>query len=485
VAGPARHQLRSTARPDPDEVPSARPLDVGDGGLRSVPANGDRVAHDQAPARTAAELTEPAQVRAWLADTVYHPGPDDVATGAVGLEAELLPFWVTRDGRPAARLALVEIVGIVGEIPGIVRRPDTGGRPSWELDGVLVTEEPGAQVELAGPPEPDANTAIAGLERTLGTVAAAFAEAGAGLAAAGLDLWSDHDRIPVQLDVPRYRAMTAYFAARGGPAGHLLMCASCSLQINVDLGPPEVAARRWLLANLAAPVLTAAFATSPIADGVNGRALGWRALDPTRTGVAPPLISGDDDPLEHATVDALRADVLLVQRDGEASPGRPGWTFGDWVATPDPRFGRPTTADLAVHLSTLFPEARLRGYLEVRSVDVLPAPWRAAAVALVVGLLYDDDATRAAVERLAPCRADLPDLLTRAARQGLGDPQLRRLSDDLLTIGLQGAVRLGIEAADAAAAYLDRYVRAGRHPGDDLQHALTEGPAASFAWARA
>lgn len=429
-------------------------------------------------------LADPDDVRAWLATHVYHPGPDDPDPGRVGLEIELFPFWTTRDGGPAARLALVEIVGIVDGVPGAERNPErSDGRPSWQLDGALITEEPGAQVEVAGPPEPDAGQAIAGAEAVIAKLRAAFADAGAVLAAAGLDCWSGPDDVPVQLSVPRYRAMTSYFQARGGSQGHLLMCASCSVQVNVDLGPPATAQQRWLLANLVSPVFVAAFAASPRPGAVNGRARGWQGLDPTRTGMPPPLLAGVDDPIEHALADALRADVLLVQRDNEAFPGRPGWSFADWLRQPHPRYGRPTTGDLATHLTTLFPEARLRGFLEIRGVDALPSPWRGAAVALVVGLLYDARASAAALDAVAGHRPHIPDLLARAAALGLADPLIADLATTVLEAAHDGARRLGIPQAADAAAFLERFTIRGGHPGDELATALAEGPAAALRWA--
>jgi glutamate--cysteine ligase len=432
------------------------------------------------------DLRGPGDVRDWLAANVYGPRDSDPVVGRVGLEAELFPFWLAPGGRPAARLALVELIGVIDGIDGAARNPEAmDGRPSWQLDGALITEEPGAQVEVAGPPLPDADTALTELERVVDRLHEAFQRAGAGLAAAGLDCWSDDDDVPVQLQVPRYEAMTTYFNRRGGRQGHLLMCASCSLQINLDLGPPEVATRRWLLANLASPVLTAAFAASPLGDAVNGRAMGWRGLDPTRTGVAPPLIEGADDPLTHAHADAMRADVLLVERDGRVFAGQPGWAFGDWVRQPHHRFGRPTTADLSRHLTTLFPEARLRGFLEIRGVDELPRRWRAAAVALVTGLLYDESSTEAALAVLHPHRGQVPELLERAAHRGLGDPTVHQLSRAVLDIALAGAGRLAIAATDDAAAFLDRFTHRGQHPSDELREALDRGPASALAWTRA
>ncbi|MBW3661890.1 MAG: hypothetical protein KY469_02230 [Actinobacteria bacterium] len=425
-------------------------------------------------------------VRAWLAAHVYAPRPSNPVVGQVGLELELFPFWLAQGRRPAARLALVEIVAIVDDIHGIERSPGaTDARPAWFLDGTLVTEEPGAQLELAGPPQPDCATAIDDLEGVLAKVWAGFGAAGAGLAAAGLDCWSRPEQVPVQLEVPRYEAMTTYFGRRGGEYGHLLMCASASIQVNLDLGPPDHARRRWLLANLVAPVLTAAFAASPRPGAVNGRAMGWRKLDPTRTGVPPPLVAGNDDPLEHAVADALRADVMLLERDGRYLAGEPGWRFGRWVAEGHPRYGHPRASDLSLHLTTLFPEARLRGYVEIRGVDALPGRWLPAAITLVTSLFYDDRTMEAALDRLRPHRARLPELLQRAATRGLGDEDLGPLARAVLEAALAGAERLAIPQAGLAEEFLERFTRRGRHPSDELREALADGPEAAWRWASA
>jgi glutamate--cysteine ligase len=430
-------------------------------------------------------LRDTDDVRAWLAAHVYGPDPDDPDPRKVGLEAELFPFWLAGGGRPAARLALVELMGLLDRVPGSTRNPvGRDGRPSWSLGGALLTEEPGAQVEVAGPPEPDAATALAGIAELIALLAETFAEAGAGLAAAGLDCWSEQEQVPVQVTIPRYDAMTTYFTRRGHRReGHLLMCSSASLQVNLDLGPPATAQHRWVLANLAAPVITAAFAASPVPGAVNGRAMGWRELDPTRTGVAPPLVAGGDDPLEHALDDALRADVLLVERDGAAEAGRPGWTFRSWVEEGHPRYGHPTPEDLATHLTTLFPESRLRGFLEIRGVDQLPARWRGAAVALLCGLLYDQQAGQEARAVLEPHRPVVPALLASAARRGLGDPVVHDLAVDVLGLALEGALRLGIPQAETAEAFLERFTRRGLHPSDELREALRESRSAAFSWA--
>ncbi|MDX1659616.1 MAG: glutamate-cysteine ligase family protein [Nitriliruptorales bacterium] len=428
-------------------------------------------------------LTDADDVRAWLADEVYAPSEDDPERGAVGLEVELFPFWTTGDGGPAARLALVEMVGIIDELAE--RDPDSGdGRPSWHRDEVLITEEPGAQLELAGPPDESAAAALDRVERLTRELAEAFDDAGAALVSAGLDLWSDPDQVPVQLEIPRYHAMNGYFDARGGRHGHLLMCASCSIQVNVDLGPPATARKRWLLANLASPVFTAVFAASPTPEAVNGRAMGWRGLDPTRTGVSPALVTGETDPVVHVLDDTLRADVMMVERDDDWVPGEPGWSFGDWVRDGHEEFGPPTNDDLRIHLTTLFPEARLRGFLEIRTLDALPGRWRGAAVELVTALFYDSVALEEATRALAPVRERLPALLRRAAEAGLGDPEIADLADQVMRVAGDAVTRRGHRQCDAAHEYLERYTLRGRSPSDELRELLDRDPSAAFGWAR-
>lgn len=421
-------------------------------------------------------------VRSWVDANVFDPDPDAPRRGKVGLEVELFPFWVRRDGSPAARLALVEMMAVLDDVARR-DRDSSDGRPSWHRDGILITEEPGAQLELAGPPDVDATAALDRVEGLLAVLRSAFAEAGAQLVSAGLDLWSDPEEVPVQLDIPRYDAMSSYFEARGGRHGHLLMCASCSIQVNLDLGPPDVARRRWRVANLAAPVITAAFAASPTGRAANGRAMGWRQLDPTRTGVAPPFVAGSDGAVDHVTADALRADVMMVARGGDWYPGEPGWTFERWLRDGHDRFGAPSSRDLEIHLTTLFPEARLRGFLEVRTVDALPAPWRSAAVALVTALFYDQGALEHAATVLSPIRRELPDLLERAAEEGLADPVIGPLAVEVLEAAADGVARVEPSLHEATEGFLDRFTREGRAPSDELREALAEGGPAAFRWA--
>lgn len=430
-----------------------------------------------------ADLTHEDQVAAHLAATCFSPPADAPAQGLVGLEAEM--FVLHADGQ--RRSTLEELVAAVDPTPGVHRQ---GGseRPRWLTDDGQVTEEPGGQLELITDPEPTLGTALDRLDALAATIEPPLDAAGLALAGTGLDAFHPPEDLDVQLDLPRYTAMGEYFSKRG-TNGQALMCASASLQINLDLGPPALAADRWLVANLAAPIVVATFANSPTNEAVNGRALAWMRLDPTRTGVPAIIATGVDDPVAHLLWDVMRADVMLVSRDGAVRAGRPGWTFGDWVRDGHPDHGHPTTTDVDMHLSTLFPEVRLRGFLEVRGVDQLPRRWRPAPVVLLTGLLYDPTATERARTLLEPLRRDLPRLQHRAVRRGLTDPVVWKHAGPLWETALEGANRLGADWVGpqwlaVAEDYLNRFTRRRRHPADEQRDLRRRGAAAALDWTR-
>ena len=201
------------------------------------------------------------------------------------------------------------------------------------------------------------------------------------------------------------------------------------------------------------------------------------------------FVDVEDDPVAHLLWDVMRADVMLVSRGTEMSPGRPGWTFGDWVRDGHPEHGRPTTADVDMHLSTLFPEVRLRGFLEVRGVDQLPRRWRAAPAVLLTGLLYDPETTTAARTLLEDVRRDLPRLQDRAVRRGLTDPLVWDLAGPLWELAMDGARRLGEDWVGArwtatADAFLERFTRRRRHPADEQRDLRRRSPAEALEWSR-
>jgi glutamate--cysteine ligase len=412
----------------------------------------------------------------------------------VGLEAEAFVVHVDRHGRPSRRADLhtaVEVLQAVAETSRdeAVESARSSAVPSViRPTGARVSLEPGAQLEIATVPRAGVAAALADLEAASAALRPHLAANHLAAVPVGLDPW--HPVPPQYLRAPRYPAMAAYFDRRG-PAGRVMMRHTAALQVNLDLGDPPVAAQRWLVANLAAPLIVATFACSPTPGAVNGRASVWSRVDPTRTGIPPMLVSSPHvpDPIDALTDAALTADVLLHKvADGGMVPGRSGFTFRHWVRHGHPAFGRPTIADLDYHLSTLFPEVRVRGYLELRGVDALPARWQAVPPVLLAGLLYDNRARDAVRAVLQPHRHRLPSVLQRAAARGVADPALCALAVETWSYALQGAARLPAGHVDRAQlrlaeSFLDRFTLRGRTPSDELRERLASSPTAALRWA--
>lgn len=422
--------------------------------------------------------------------------------GCVGLEPELFVIQLDRAGRPIGRVPLEAEGGVLDGVDAVARSDGRfrhsldGPPPVYDLaQGGRITFEPGGQLEHSTAIHPTGAAAMEDVECTAQALVRGFAEDERVLAACGLDLWHELASVPQQLRAPRYCAMARYFD-RIGPEGAIMMRHTASLQVNLDLGEPGEAEERYALANLASPVACASFATSPKEGAQSRRALVWQRLDPTRTGFPraflddEPSSSRGSDPGRQYAEFALDADVMLFfLADGSAAPGEPGFSMRRWIEAGHPQHGHPTCADLDYHMTTLFPEVRLRGFLELRACDALPTRWRAALVVFWTGLLYDERARAAGLASLGPQRRALASNWQHAAREGLRHPGLRASARELWRLALAGAERLPErflrpQDFECARAFFDRFVAAGRSPAEELAEAHARGPAESLAWAR-
>ena len=320
--------------------------------------------------------------------------------------------------------------------------------------GSRVTFEPGGQVELSGPPQEDVGAACTAMASDIAVVRETLAAHGAELVAAGVDPLRPPRRV---IHGPRYDAMEAFFDA-DGPAGRTMMCSTASIQVNLDLGDAADAAGRWRQAHAVAPVLAAAFANSPASNGTrSARLANWWAIDPTRTAPCDAKAWADY---------ALDARVMLIRVDEHRYvPLTESLTFADWIARGHP-LGSPDADDLRYHLTTLFPPVRARGWLEVRVIDALPDPWWRVAVAVATALLDDPVAAEAALRATVRTAG----LWHEAARRGLGHPLLAAAARTCFAAALDAFPRLGVDptTADAAGAFVERFVARGRCPADDL-----------------
>ncbi|CAN5206269.1 ergothioneine biosynthesis glutamate--cysteine ligase EgtA [soil metagenome] len=416
----------------------------------------------------------------------------DVPVGAVGLEAEHFCMRLDRRGGPAGRVGIAELTALLDDHPGLdAEGPQADRLTGWRTaDGARFLPEPGAQLEYAGTPHTSAGAALTAMHDATADLATFLDTRGVALVSAGLDPWHPAESVAQSLSCPRYPAMSTYLARRT-PHGHTMMTGTASLQVNLDLGGTHQVAERWATALLVAPLATATFASSPVPGAVNGRAVVWQWLDTTRTGIPPAFTGGVDDPVEVLTRMALDADVLLFRdaRAGTVHPGEPGFTMRRWLADGHPLHGHPSADDIAYHLTTLFPEVRLRGFLEIRSIDALPQRWRAVPIVLYAGLLYDTRAREYVRGLMEAHRAALPDLLRRAAHVGVADPQLCALAVEVWTTAAEGARRLPpgyVDPAELARAerFLDTFTLRGRAPSDELRGRLAEGSEVAMRWAR-
>jgi glutamate--cysteine ligase len=206
--------------------------------------------------------------------------------------------------------------------------------------------------------------------------------------------------------------------------------------------------------------MVAAFANSPVHAGVrtgwkSERQRVWQELDPQRTAVP-----AGADPVSAWADYTLDAPVMLQRRDGPSWAVEPGHTFRGWLARED----GPTAEDLALHMTTLFPPVRPRGWFEVRYLDAQPWEWWPVPMAVLTALLEDEAAADVAV---LACHG-LDDWVA-AARDGLASSGLQAAATACFDAALAALVRMG-EHADLVAlvaGFRDRYVCLGRCPADD------------------
>lgn len=315
-------------------------------------------------------------------------------------------------------------------------------------DGVLpaggvVTIEPGGQVELVTTPLPGPRHLIDAIDTDTAVLVERFAAHDLLLVPAGLDPIRPPRRT---LDRPRYVAMEQYFTAHF-PAGLQMMNLTASLQLNIDFGPDP--ATVWRRAHTLAPVLAAAFANSPTTDGstfepVSHRQQIWAASDRSRT---RPVGADPADWTDYI----LDAQVMLRWGLEAIEPVGEPLTFGESLRGTDP----PTQAELDLHLTTLFPPLRPRGFLELRMIDALPAPGRAAAIATVWALLTDDEAGAQATDA---CQA-LADPWRIATEHGLKSDAMCGAATKLLEIAAATLSPQAPELARACRSWRDDHVR--------------------------
>ncbi|MDQ7080467.1 MAG: glutamate--cysteine ligase [Paracoccaceae bacterium] len=276
---------------------------------------------------------------------------------------------------------------------------EAGNIIGLEKGGANISLEPGGQLELSGAPLENIHQTCNEVHTHLKEVRDVAERIGAGFIGLGAAPEWTHEQMPV-MPKGRYRLMTGYMG-KVGTHGTQMMYRTCTVQVNLDFASEADMVKKLRVALALQPVATALFANSPFFEGkVNGhqswRARIWRDLDPARTGMLP-FVFEDGFGFERWVDYALDVPMYFVYRDGKYIDAL-GQSFRDFLEGKLPALPgeKPTLSDWADHLTTLFPEARIKQYLEMRGAD--GGPWRrlCALPALWVGLMYDQSALDAA-----------------------------------------------------------------------------------------
>ena len=350
-------------------------------------------------------------------------------------------------------------------------------------DGANVSLEPGGALELSGAPLETIHQTCDEVNDHLRDVKAIASEIGVGFIGLGAaPIWT-HDEMPL-MPKGRYKLMDSYMQ-KVGTMGTSMMRRTTTVQVNLDFGSEADMVQKMRVALALQPVAVALFANSPFFEGkVNNhqswRSYIWRHLDDARTGMLP-FVLEDGFGFEAWVEYALDVPMYFVYRNGEYIDAL-GQSFRDFLKGELPALPgeKPLISDWADHLTTAFPEARVKKFIEMRGAD--GGPWRrlCALPAFWVGLLYDQGALDAAWDLVKDWDAETREALrVKASEDGLraqvGGINMRELADEVLQIseaGLKARARAGVGGLVPDETHflntLKESVESGKTPADEL-----------------
>jgi len=349
--------------------------------------------------------------------------------------------------------------GGIGAILGEFQRR-FGWEPVLEGENVIaltkgmanISLEPGGQFELSGAPLSTIHQTCGEVGEHLAEVRAIGKDLGFGMLGLGFNPKWRRDDIP-WMPKGRYKIMREYMP-KVGTLGLDMMTRTCTVQVNLDFASEADMVKKFRVSLALQPVATALFAASPFTEGKpNGfqsfRSHIWTDTDRDRTGDLP-FVFEDGFGFERYVDYALDVPMYFVYRDGQYLDAS-GLSFRDFLA------GRlatvpgeqPLMTDWSDHMTTMFPEVRLKKYLEMRGADAGPWGRLCALPALWVGLLYDTTALDAAwdlvkgwtQEDRAVLRRDVPRLGLSTPFQGGTVQDLARQVVAIAREGLRNRAR--------------------------------------------
>ncbi len=345
-----------------------------------------------------------------------------------------------------------------------------------EKDGASITLEPGGQIELSGAPLRAIRETCREFNAHVDLVNEIAAELGIIFVALGIDPLHPVSEIPV-MPKRRYEIMREYLPTRGS-LGLDMMHASATVQANFDFSDEADMVSKMRTAMGCTPIISAMFANSSIAAGgpagwASKRVEIWRDTDPDRCGLLPFVFDSDFGYRRYVEW-ALDVPMFFVVRNSEY---RPAWqmTFRQFMENGFEGI-QANQADWNLHLTTLFPEVRLKQIIEVRGADTVPRELICALPAVWKGLLYDDGARASAWElvkgfTMPERQAAQGDVARKGLSARLGEAAVLDLACELVEISSDGLRAIGEPSGSAPdeRGFLDplrAQLELGRSPGE-------------------
>ncbi|MFD1704282.1 glutamate--cysteine ligase [Methylopila henanensis] len=362
----------------------------------------------------------------------FEVGCKPVESFRIGTEHEKFPFRradlspVAYEGPNGIRALLEGMQMLLGWEPIM-----EAGRIIGLFDvtgGGAISLEPGGQFELSGAPLETIHQTCSELHAHLAQVRQVAEPLGLGFLGLGMSPKWTLAETPV-MPKGRYGIMTRYMP-KVGSRGLDMMYRTSTVQVNLDFSSEADMVRKLRVSLALQPIATALFANSPFTEGrpngfLSARSEIWRDTDNARAGMLPWAFD-DGMGFERYVDYALDVPMYFVKR-GDHYHDVAGASFRDLLAGRLPQLPgeRATVADWANHLSTIFPEVRLKRYLEMRGADSGPTGRICALPSFWVGVLYDDASLDAAWEIVKHWTAD----------------ERQKLRDDVPREGLSARIR--------------------------------------------
>lgn len=350
-----------------------------------------------------------------------------------------------------------------------------------EQHGASLTLEPGGQFELSGAPLNSIHETCDEVTRHLNQAKDIGKELDIGFIGLGFHPTLKREDVPI-MPKARYDIMRAYMPKKGN-LGLDMMLRTCTVQVNLDFSSEADMVKKFRIGLALQPIATALFANSPFYEGKpNGfqsyRSHIWTDTDPDRTGMLP-WVFEEGMGYERYVDYALDVPMYFIKR-GDGYIDCSGLSFRDFMKGELPALmgEKPTLVDWQDHMTTIFPEVRLKSYLEMRGADGGPWSKLCAFPALWVGLLYDTKAQDAAwdmvkdwsIEEMQAMRDQVPRLGIGAEHRGKSLQEIAKTVIEIADGGLKRRACLST-AGDNEQGFLNPLwdtVENGKSPADRM-----------------